>query len=241
MKERNMKIGILDALNSPEVSHVTWHGTTAGTYMAFLDSAGAPFSYQVFAASSGELPPAVDACDAYLITGSVKGAYDDEPWIGALMHFIRQCHAAGKKMVGICFGHQLLAHALGGRTEKSEKGWGLGLNSFDVIAHKPWMNGRAAGSCALYFSHQDQVVALPQGAERLGGSSFCENAFFTLDDRVLGIQGHPEFTESIMQDLLAKPTHSAPPEVRAAAKRSLENGRPDNALFARWIVDFLLQ
>ena len=141
-------------------------------------------------------------------------------------------------MVGICFGHQVLAHALGGKSEKSEKGWGLGLKTFDVVAEKPWMHGKQV-ECALYFSHQDQVVQLPVGAERLGGNEFCENAFFTMGDQVLGIQGHPEFTTNIMEDILAKPKETMGAEARETAVRSLENGPPDNTLVAHWIVNFL--
>ena len=233
-----MKIGILDALFSPDLNHITWNGSIAGTYIHFLDSLNAPFSYTVYEVSSGKFPAAVDACDAYLITGSVKGAYDEDDWIGTLKQFIQECHKAHKKMVGICFGHQILAHALGGKSEKSHKGWGLGLKTFDVEGTKPWMNGRPA-QCSLYFSHQDQVVQLPVGAERLGGNGFCENAFFAMGDQVLGIQGHPEFTAGIMQDILAKPKETASPQVIETAVRSLENGRPDNKLVAQWIINFL--
>lgn len=233
-----MKIGILDALSSPDLTHVKWHGSTAGTCIHFLNSANAPFTYAVYDVSGGEFPTAVEECDAYLITGSRKGTYDDEVWIGRLMQFVQSCYQAHKKMVGICFGHQLLAQALGGRSEKSDKGWGLGLKTFDVVSTKPWMNGRPQ-QCSLYFSHQDQVVQLPAGAERLGGSAFCENALFAMDGQVLGIQGHPEFTTGIMQDILAKPKETAPLDLHETAVRSLENGRPDNELVAHWVVNFL--
>jgi GMP synthase-like glutamine amidotransferase len=235
-----MKIGILDVLTTRDLQDVSWQSSPAGTYIAFLESANAPFTYAVYDPRSGRLPAQLDECDAYLITGSLNGAYDEEPWIAALIDFIRRSHDAGKKMVGICFGHQLLAHALGGRSEKSEKGWGLGLKSFDIVEEKPWMNGRP-DRCSLYFSHQDQVVQLPAGAERLGGSEFCENAFFVIGDHVLGIQGHPEFTTGIMRDLLNKPKETASSELMQTARHSLQDGRPDNELFAQWIVNFLNQ
>ncbi len=233
-----MKLGILDALSSPALNHIHWHGSTTGTYIHFLESVKAPFTYASYIVSNGEFPATVDECDAYLITGSVNGAYETEPWIATLIQFIRDCHNAGKKMVGICFGHQVLAHALGGKTEKSAKGWGLGLKTFDIVDSKPWMNG-TPGQCALYFSHQDQVVQLPPNAERLGGNDFCENAFFAIGDQVMGIQGHPEFTVSIMQDILAKPKEGMNAQVQETAVRSLENGQPDNQCVAHWIVNFL--
>jgi len=233
-----MKLGILDALSSPELNHIHWHGSPTGTYIHFLESVNAPFTYAAYDVSKGEFPATIDECDAYLITGSIKGAYENDEWITTLIQFIRDCHTAGKKLVGICFGHQILAHALGGKTEKSAKGWGLGLKTFDIFNPQPWMNGTPA-NCSLYFSHQDQVVQLPPDAKRLGGNNFCENAFFAIGDQVLGIQGHPEFTPDIMQDILAKPKETADPVVQETAVRSLQNGLPDNERVAHWIVNFL--
>lgn len=233
-----MRLGILNALESPAVNYITWHGSTTGTYIHFLNSADAPFSYTPYLVSNGEFPATVDECDAYLITGSARGAYENEPWIATLIQFIRDCHEAGKKMVGICFGHQILAHALGGKTEKSAKGWGVGLIAFDIYENKPWMNGTQS-QCALYYSHQDQVVELPPNAKRLGGNDFCENALFAIDDQVMGIQGHPEFTTSIMEEILANPKDKVDEAVQKTAVHSLENGPPDNQLVAHWIVNFL--
>jgi GMP synthase-like glutamine amidotransferase len=233
-----MKIGILDALSSDELVDIRWRGSTAGTYIRLLESADAPFTYRVYQVNERHLPATVDECDAYLITGSINGAYDDEPWIGDLISFIQACHAAGKKMVGICFGHQILAHALGGRTEKSEKGWGLGLKTFNFVGSKPWMESNP-GDCSLYFSHQDQVVELPEEAEWLGGNEFCENVIFAIRDQVLGIQGHPEFTKEIMSDILSKLEEDTVAHVWEQADRSLTSGDPDNERVARWIVNFL--
>jgi len=235
-----MNLGILNALESPAVHYITWHGSTTGTYIHFLKSADAPFSYTSYLVSNGEFPATVDECDAYLITGSANSAYENEPWIATLIQFIRDCHSAGKKMVGICFGHQILAHALGGKTEKSAKGWGTGLISFDILESKPWMNGNQS-QCALYYSHQDQVVQLPPNAERLGSNDFCENALFAIGDQMLGIQGHPEFTTRIMKEILANPKDKVDAVVQETAVRSLENGPPDNQLVAHWIVNFLTQ
>lgn len=238
-----MRLGILDVLASPRVAHIRWLGSTTDTYIHFLQETavarGMPFTFVGYDVAGGEMPKNVDACDAYLVTGSVSGVYDDDPWIAPLMAFVRAAHRAGKKLVGICFGHQILAHALGGRAAKSDKGWGLGLKPFAITQPKPWMSG-APAQCQLYFSHQDQVITLPPGAERLGSSAFCKNAMFSLDDRVLGIQGHPEFTPGIMHDILAKPKPAVTEEVRATAVASVKNGAPDNQLLAQWVVNFLV-
>lgn len=244
-----MRLGILDVLASPRVAHIRWPaGSTTDTYIQFLRATtvahgsvahGISLTFVGYDVAGGEMPQSVDACDAYLVTGSVSGVYDEDSWLAPLMAFIREAHRAGKKLVGICFGHQVLAHALGGHAAKSDKGWGLGLKQFDIVQSKPWMTGQP-DSCALYFSHQDQVITLPPGAERLGGNGFCENAMFSLDDCVLGIQGHPEFTRSIMDDILAKPKPTVPDDVQATAVASVANGTPDNQLLAEWIVNFLV-
>jgi GMP synthase-like glutamine amidotransferase len=233
-----MKIGILNAINSL-TSQVNWQGTPTEAYIRFLQSGGGgPFSYVGYDVALGEFPETVDTCDGYVITGSPNGVYDADPWIADLMQFVRDCYVAEKKLVGICFGHQVLAHALGGHTEKSEKGWGLGLKPFDVVAQKPWMT-EPAGQFGLYFVHQDQVQQLPAEAELLGGNGFCPNAMFVMGDQVLGVQGHPEFTKPIMEDILAGKVGNVAEDKVKTAVSSIQNGTPDNDTFAHWIVNFL--
>ena len=233
-----MKLGILNAIH-PKSSKVNWQGTPVDAYIRFFESAGPTLDYAGFNVAQGEFPDTVDACDAYVITGSPQGVYDADPWIADLTQFIRDSYAAEKKLIGICFGHQVLAHALGGRSEKSDKGQGLGLKQFTVTTQKPWMTGQP-GEYALYFAHQDQVMQLPAGAELLGGNGFCPNALFVIGNQVLGVQGHPEFSESIMQGILATASDGIPEAVIVEAVDSLQNGTPDNAVFAQWLVNFLV-
>jgi GMP synthase-like glutamine amidotransferase len=237
-EERSMKLGILNAI-PPESGRVDWKGTPVDGYIRFLQSAGAPFTYAGYQVAQGELPASPEECDAYVISGSPKGVYDEDPWIGRLAQFIRDCYQANRKLIGICFGHQILAHALGGLAEKSQKGWGFGMKQIEISGSKTWMNGEQPEHCSLYFAHQDQVVQLPPGAELLGGSEFCPNAFYTIDGRALGIQGHPEFSREIMSGLIATAGQRMDPQVVQAAYQSLEQGQPDNLLLARWIVSFL--
>jgi len=232
-----MKIGILNAIN-PHESKVNWGGSPVDAYIRFFQSVDAPFEYVGYEAAQGQLPESPAECNAYVITGSPRGAYNSDPWIAALMQFIREGTQAGLKFTGICFGHQILAQALGGRVEKSEKGWGLGLKSFEIKETKPWMNGQANGNTrSLYFAHQDQVQELPPGAELLGGSEFCPIAMYSISDQVFAVQGHPEFTLGIMQDILAR--KDAGDDLLNTAESSLANGTPDGQLFAQWIVNFL--
>lgn len=232
-----MKLGILNGI-SPEASGINWNGTPVDTYIRFFQSVDPPFDYVGYELTQGQFPDSPAECDAYVITGSPRGVYDTDEWIATLMQFIRDSYQAGKKLIGICFGHQILAHALGGHAEKSEKGWGFGLKTFDIIEPKTWMTHRP-DHCSLYFVHQDQVIRLPPEAELLGGNPFCPNAFFTIDNRVLGIQGHPEFSESIMRDLLALRKERLGPQVYEMAAQSLDSGTPDNQLLAQWMVNFI--
>jgi GMP synthase-like glutamine amidotransferase len=110
--------------------------------------------------------------EAVMITGSPAGVYDDEAWIGPLADFIRAGAAAGVPQVGICFGHQILAEALGGKVIKSDKGWGVGRHTYDVVACPGFVSETCPPTVSAAVSHQDQVVALPPGAEVIAASDF---------------------------------------------------------------------
>ncbi len=232
-----MKLGILNAIH-PDESKVNWHGTPIDAYIRFFQSVNAPFKYAGYRVAEGQFPVSPTECDAYVITGSPRGAYESEAWIIELMQFIQDAYQAGVKLIGICFGHQILAQALGGRVEKSEKGYGFGQKKFDVTEKKAWMTD-APDHCSLYFAHQDQVMALPPEAELLGGNGFCPNGMYEINGRVLGIQGHPEFTSSIMEDIRVMVKDIMEPGMYETAVSSLQNAQTDNQLVGLWIVNFL--
>ena len=121
-------------------------------FREFLNRVPNQFELTEYRVTEGELPEKPEECDAYLLTGSPKGVYDDEVWIKELGDFVRASYEADRKMVGICFGHQLLAHALGGHAEKSEKGWGMGRREAEIVSRKPWMTPDLNLS-NLYSSH----------------------------------------------------------------------------------------
>lgn len=233
-----MKVAILNAID-PNKSQVNWGGTPLDAYIRFLQSAPNTFEFSGYTVALGEFPTDANLYDAYVITGSPSGAYETDPWILNLMAFIRQAYQLGKKLVGICFGHQILAQALGGHVEKSAKGWGLGLKPFALTRSKPWMT-EPAPHCSLYFVHQDQVIDLPPQAEHLAGNDFCPNVMYAIGEQVLGVQGHPEFTPEIMAGIFAsRPADVKASELFQTAVSSVANGRPDNQLFAHWIINFL--
>ena len=192
-------------------------------------------SFRAFDVTAGEWPEAGDF-DALLITGSSAGAYDPLPWIEPLKAFLNQ--ARGTPMVGVCFGHQIMAEAFGGRVEKSAKGWGIGLNRYQVLEREPWMDG--AADFAIPASHQDQVVALPPAARVVAASAFTPYAALAYADQpAISFQGHPEFDPAYAEALIENRRGTRFTEAQAdVAVDSLEQPN-DRARVGRWIVDFL--
>ena len=198
----------------------------------FVELLGPGYEWEVFDAQKGELPdPASHG--AYMITGSPAGVYDPLPWIAPLGAFIRA--ADGAKMIGVCFGHQVMAEALGGQVVKSPKGWGTGLHHYDVIRPQPWTNGERR--VAVPASHQDQVVIQPPSTEVVAASQFTPFAALAWTDRpAISFQFHPEFSPAYAKALIEKRYDRVISPGEALASLDAPN---DNALVAGWIRRFL--
>jgi GMP synthase-like glutamine amidotransferase len=189
-------------------------------------------SYDV---AAGALPPDVGRHDAYLITGSPAGVYEDLPWIPKLKTFLNAAKGQAK-LVGICFGHQIMAEAFGGRVEKSAKGWGVGLQSYPIVSHEPWMDN--VPLVAVPASHQDQVVRQPPGADVIASSLFTPYAGLAWrDQRAISFQFHPEFAPAYAKALIAARYDVAPDPDAAIASLDAPN---DNRRVGEWIRRFLL-
>jgi GMP synthase-like glutamine amidotransferase len=193
--------------------------------------------FRVWSALDGELPEDLHECDAWLITGSRHDAYSDTPWIQALRAWIRQAHDADVKLAGVCFGHQVIAQALGGEVVKSTKGWGLGVAVHPMLADAPWM-APARDQIRILASHQDQVALLPPGATRLAGNDFCPNFMFLQGDHIVAIQGHPEFSVEYNRALIERRRGLLPDERYQSSLSSLE-GEVDSATMMQWLLQFL--
>src|ERR1051325_2945676 len=181
-----MNLAILET-GTPPPQLIAEHGRYPAMFERLLGLEAA--SYDV---AAGELPAERPAHDAYLVTGAAAGVYDELPWIAELIGFLRA--ARGKaKLVGICFGHQVMAEAFGGKVELSAKGWGAGLMRYQVATREPWMD--EAESVALPASHQDQVVIQPPQTELVLASAFTPFAGLAWRDQsAVSIQPHPEFS-----------------------------------------------
>lgn len=188
-------------------------------------------------ARHGVLPEHPDECDAWLCTGSSASVYDDEPWIADLSAFVRTVHAVRVPFVGICFGHQLIAHALGGRTERAATGWGVGALTMDVNQAAPWMTP-ALPSVTLLYSHQDQVTELPPDGEILASAPHCPVAMLAVGDAVIGIQAHPEFGVAYVRALLEDRVDRIGEAHTAVALASLDEPTDERAV-ATWIAAFI--
>jgi len=223
-----MKVAILETGRPP--------GTLAeefGDYPTMFEHMlGPAFEVENFDVISGELPDPA-AHYAYLITGSPAGVYDPLPWIEPLQQFIRS--ADGSKMVGICFGHQVMAEALGGHVEKSDKGWGAGLHRYTIVRSEPWID--TTGIIAVPASHQDQVVKQPPKTEVVAASDFTPLAALAWTDRpAISFQFHPEFSPAFSKALIEKRYDLVPDPDAAIASLDAPN---DNARVAHWIRNFL--
>ena len=234
-----MKLGILDAVQ-PYFQHVDDNISDGTKFVDLLKDVGFAGQMVIYNVGGGEFPPSIESCDAYLVTGSPASAFDDEAWIGQLIDFVRAAHAQQVPLVGVCFGHQLIAHALGGRVERSEAGWLLGLKEFRVHQQPAWMKS-AATNYQIYHINQDQVRKLPPGAVHLGSSDACEFSMFTLGSNVLCIQGHPEQPLRAMHNFIDELGEAVPEDIRASAYASFEQGEPDRLIVGDWMRGFLEQ
>jgi len=232
-----MRLGILETGRPPEGLDGP-HGTYPLMFERLL---GPDFSYRSWPVMAGELPETPRDAEAWLVTGSAAGVYDPEPWIAPLEEFLRRSLEAGVPAIGICFGHQVLASALGARVEKAEAGWGVGPHRYEVVWRPPWMEADVA-AFTVNAMHQDQVLTMPEGAQLVARNDFCPIAALAYGDRAISFQGHPEFANPYERDLIeARRGHRIPdPLAEAALARLGEAGTaPDAPLVARWIRRFL--
>jgi GMP synthase-like glutamine amidotransferase len=214
-----MKLGILQTGRAPE-EVAKLHGDYDDLFKQLL--AGRGFNFVTYRVLDDVFPCSVDECDGWIITGSRFGVYEDHPWIPPLEDFIRQSYQAGVPMVGVCFGHQIIAQALGGKVEKFSGGWSCGAVTYAAVESDQASCEPAQMSQTLMAWHQDQVVSLPPAAEVIGRSDFCPYAMLAYGDKALSIQPHPEFSTAFFRDLFEQYSDIFPDEIARRASASLD-------------------
>ncbi len=234
-----MQIRILETGEPPEPLKSQF-GDYPSMFERLLKPHSSRFVFSSTAAHKGEAMPKLGEFDGLLITGSPAGVYDEYEWIEACAELVRATATAGKPQVGICFGHQLMAQAFGGRTEKSDRGWGVGVHEYKISAARDWMTPPSSRiACAV--SHQDQVTKTPPGASVLGGSEFCPMGVLEFaQGPAISFQSHPEFSHDYGETLLRFRKDRIPPDRADPGLASYKN-RSDRELMGKWIANFFLQ
>lgn len=231
-----MKIAILETGAPPEPLAARF-GSYPDMFERLLKQTGLKFEAETFDVRAGRFPASPDVFEGCLITGSSAGVYDPLPWIGPLKDFLRA--AKGRtRLVGICFGHQIMAEAFGGRAEKSDRGWGIGLQTYAVRERRSFIDGPARVSAPA--SHQDQVTVVPPGARAVGGDAFCPNGLIAYDDQpAFSVQLHPEFHPAYASALIEARLGSRFDERAGRAAMETLKGADDRLAIGAWIRRFL--
>lgn len=221
-----MRIGILKTGQPPGEIRAE-HGDYDDMFERLL--AGRGFDFTSYHVEAMEFPASVHDADGWLITGSRHGVYEDHPFIAPLEDFIRKAVAARVPLVGICFGHQIVAQALGGQVGKHPAGWAVGAQDYDF----------GGKTISLNAWHQDQVVTPPEGAEVAAHNAFCANAALVYGDHAFTVQAHPEFRDEFIEGLMAHRGAAIPPALLDAARE--RRGRADPSPITDRIEAFFRQ
>jgi GMP synthase (glutamine-hydrolysing) len=220
-----MKIGILQTGLAPDELKGTF-----GEYPGFFERllAGNGFTFQSWCVVENVFPDGPQDADGWLITGSKHGAYEDHDWIPPLEQLIRDIMEAGRPLIGVCFGHQIIAQALGGTVEKFKGGWAVGRQDYafgdDTMTINAW--------------HQDQVIKAPDGAKVVASNAFCENAALLYPGKAYTVQPHPEYADDFIQGLITTRGKGVVPDDLMQDAQSRMGQPLSNARMARQFATF---
>ncbi len=197
------------------------------------------YTFKLYKAFKGELPKSVTECDCFMATGSSHSVYEDLDWIKKTKAFIKAIYEGNGYFIGFCFGHQLMAEALGGKVAKAKTGWCVGVHEFKVYRLKKWMRP-AKTKVNFLMMCQDQVLALPKNGISLAGNADCPNAILQVGDRMMSIQAHPEFSKAYDRTLMEARVERMGIEKVQKGIASLKKV-VDMELFRSWVDKFLQQ
>lgn len=231
-----LKICILEADDLHPQLQPGFH-SFGSMFVKLLGSQQQPAQFAVYNVVRGDYPSETEHFDAFLVTGSKADSFGMDAWIVRLREYLLIRYRAGDVLLGVCFGHQILALVLGGLTERAPQGWGAGVHSYRMLVSS-LASHECPPSVNMLISHRDQVARLPAGARLLASSDFCPNAAFMLEGQVLCFQGHPEFTPEFSRSLLQLRQGIYTPEFYAGSLNSLQQGH-DGHRIGGWMLDFV--
>lgn len=233
-----MKIAILQADQLYENLQERFD-SYAAMFMPLLSAENSSIQFTVFDVYAEQYPSQNQSFQAFIITGSKSDAFADEPWIIKLKAFVQQLIAKEIPVLGVCFGHQLLALCLGAKVARAAQGWGVGVHHYCIAQQASWMQ-TAPSYVSLAASHQDQVQTVPAQATVFLSSPFCPVAGFYLANKVFSVQGHPEFSAEYAEALLLERKACFDDGLLEHALASLQ-GKKDDAILANWMLAFIEQ
>ena len=227
-----MKLGLL------QCDHVAGHLLSLnGDYDEQFTNLLPNFDWHYYDLTAGQFPAALEECDAYLCTGSKHSVYDDVEWIYDLKDLVAEIYAREIPFVGVCFGHQMMAEALGGKVNKATCGWCVGVHTFQVLQREDWMVPYEP-EFNILMSCQDQVLELPPNSTVLAQTTDCSVGMYRVGERMLGMQGHPEFSVDYMRALMEGRRERIGAEKIDFGINSLSNNLK-TSIIPSWISSFL--
>jgi len=231
-----MKIGILKC-DSTNENFRKEHGDYSDMFISLFQSVEPTLEFETYNVILGEYPNNLQDNNVYLISGSRYGVNDGYNWIDNLERFVLKLQHRKHPLIGICFGHQMIAKALGGKTELATQGWGAGVQNYQTILTEPWMEPQLEQFSILSF-HKDQVTKLPENAVLIAQNDFCPYSAYYIGEWLISFQGHPELTKDYVRSLLYHRENILGREVLKNGIKSLEQ-QIQPQIIAKWILNFI--
>jgi GMP synthase (glutamine-hydrolysing) len=167
-----------------------------------LDAPSLPI--EVLDVEHGAALPATGSIAAVVVTGSSAMVSERAPWSEAAAAWLADVARAGTPVLGICYGHQLLAHGLGGEVGRNPNGREIGTVTVDVEVPDDALLGQLPSRLTVQETHRESVLRLPPGARRLAGNRADPHQAFRFGDRAWGVQFHPEFDAAVSRGYLTR-------------------------------------